>query len=162
MRSAGGDSPPDHLRLREQPLDLRDQLMCSGTNDRAPRDQDDVVPALDPVRELPPGGPQDAPGSVPDDRATDPPARDERHGPWPGGDKHYHPVSVERPAARQDAADPIAARRRPYAERRVRPFARRRLTIARPARVRIRTRKPCRLWRRRTLGWKVRLAMGPS
>lgn len=41
----------------------------------------------------------------------------------------------------------------PYADSRVRPFARRRARIARPARVRIRMRKPCRLWRRRLFGW---------
>jgi len=39
-----------------------------------------------------------------------------------------------------------------YAERRVRPLARRRLSMARPARVDIRARKPCRRFRRRTLG----------
>src|SRR5437588_286242 len=39
------------------------------------------------------------------------------------------------------------------AERRLRPFARRRLRIARPARVAIRARKPCRRFRRRTFGW---------
>src|SRR2546423_11721876 len=38
------------------------------------------------------------------------------------------------------------------AERRVRPFARRRLMIARPALVAIRARKPCRRFRRRTFG----------
>jgi hypothetical protein len=43
-----------------------------------------------------------------------------------------------------------------YADRRTRPFARRLARIARPARVRIRTRKPCVLWRFRLFGWKVR------
>jgi len=46
-----------------------------------------------------------------------------------------------------------------YADSRVRPFARRRARIARPARVRMRMRKPCRLWRRRLFGWKVRLVI---
>jgi hypothetical protein len=35
-------------------------------------------------------------------------------------------------------------------------LARRRLRIARPARVDIRARNPCRRFRRRTFGWKVR------
>ena len=48
--------------------------------------------------------------------------------------------------------DPRAVRAR-QAERRLRPFARRRLRIARPARVAIRARKPCRRFRRRTFGW---------
>ena len=40
--------------------------------------------------------------------------------------------------------------------RRLRPFARRRLSTVRPFLVRIRTRKPCVRRRRRRLGWKVR------
>jgi hypothetical protein len=39
----------------------------------------------------------------------------------------------------------------------VRPLARRAARIARPARVRIRSRKPCVLCRRRLFGWNVRL-----
>ena len=46
-----------------------------------------------------------------------------------------------------------------YAESSTRPFARRAERIARPARVRIRARKPCFLARRRLLGWNVRLLM---
>ncbi len=46
---------------------------------------------------------------------------------------------------------------RGYAERTLRPFARRRARTARPARVRMRRRKPCVLARLRLLGWKVRL-----
>lgn len=42
----------------------------------------------------------------------------------------------------------------------LRPFDRRAARIARPARVRIRSRKPCFLARRRLLGWKVRLDTG--
>jgi hypothetical protein len=42
------------------------------------------------------------------------------------------------------------------ADSRVRPFNRRDLMIARPARVRIRARNPCLRARRRVLGWKVR------
>jgi hypothetical protein len=39
----------------------------------------------------------------------------------------------------------------------VRPLRRRADRIDRPARVRIRRRKPCTLWRRRLFGWYVRL-----
>src|SRR4051812_41808376 len=49
---------------------------------------------------------------------------------------------------------------RGQAESSVRPLARRAERIPRPARVRIRARKPCFLARRRLLGWKVRLLMG--
>ncbi len=46
-----------------------------------------------------------------------------------------------------------------YAVRDLRPLLRRAETMARPARVRIRVRKPC-LWaRRRLFGWKVRLPL---
>ena len=45
----------------------------------------------------------------------------------------------------------------PYADRRSRPLARRAERMARPARVRMRSRKPWVLARRRLLGWKVRL-----
>jgi hypothetical protein len=43
------------------------------------------------------------------------------------------------------------------AARRLRPLRRRDARMARPARVRIRRRKPCVLWRRRLFGWNVRL-----
>src|SRR5699024_6577357 len=48
----------------------------------------------------------------------------------------------------------VAAR---YAEISLRPLRRRAARMARPARVRMRRRKPCFLARRRLLGWKVRL-----
>ena len=54
---------------------------------------------------------------------------------------------LERPAV----ADPPD-----QAESRVRPLSRRALMIARPARVRMRARKPCLRARRRLLGWNVR------
>ena len=49
-----------------------------------------------------------------------------------------------------------------YAVRRARPRRRREATIARPARVRIRSRKPWVLARRRLFGWKVRLLTAGS
>ncbi len=48
------------------------------------------------------------------------------------------------------------------AARRVRPLRRRPARIARPARVRIRRRKPCVLLRRRLFGWNVRLLKGTN
>ena len=42
------------------------------------------------------------------------------------------------------------------AERRLRPLARRALRMARPLRVAMRARKPCRRARFKRLGWKVR------
>lgn len=43
-----------------------------------------------------------------------------------------------------------------------RPLRRRSATMARPARVRIRSRNPCTLARRRLLGWKVRLPLATA
>jgi hypothetical protein len=54
---------------------------------------------------------------------------------------------------------PLAERNQ--AESRTRPFARLRARMARPARLRIRTRKPCVLARRRLLGWKVFFTIHP-
>lgn len=50
----------------------------------------------------------------------------------------------------------------PYAETRRRPLLRRRLSRARPARVRMRARKPCLRLRRRTFGWYVRFMGRPE
>ena len=54
----------------------------------------------------------------------------------------------------------LASTARGQAESSVRPLARRAERMPRPARVRMRARKPCFLARRRLLGWKVRLLMG--
>jgi hypothetical protein len=57
--------------------------------------------------------------------------------------------------------EPIGRRQHArQAERRVRPFARRLVITARPARVRIRSRKPCVFARRRLFGWNVRFITG--
>src|SRR5665811_873320 len=57
------------------------------------------------------------------------------------------------------AAEAVCSRqhRRDQAESSVRPLPRRAARIARPARVRMRSRKPWVLARRRLFGWKVRL-----
>jgi len=60
---------------------------------------------------------------------------------------------VEVARAREAVAALHARVQRSQAERRLRPLARRRLRIARPARVDIRARKPCRRFRLRTFGW---------
>ena len=51
---------------------------------------------------------------------------------------------------------------RTYAESSVRPLRRRAPRMARPARVRMRRRKPCTLARRRLFGWKVLLLIVQS
>lgn len=60
---------------------------------------------------------------------------------------------VRRQHCRLTGGQPVA----PQAEILLRPLARRADRMERPARVRIRRRKPCTLARRRVLGWKVRL-----
>jgi hypothetical protein len=64
-----------------------------------------------------------------------------------------HPV-----ARRKHRADPASY----YAVSLRRPLPRRLATIARPARVRIRSRNPCTRARRRLLGWKVRLPLATA
>jgi hypothetical protein len=59
---------------------------------------------------------------------------------------------VEVARAREAVAALHARVQRAQADRRLRPLARRRLRIARPARVDIRARKPWRRFRLRTLG----------
>src|SRR5205807_4927810 len=54
-----------------------------------------------------------------------------------------------------DAVPRVARARTSQAESRDRPFARLLARITRPARVRIRTRNPCRFFRRRVFGWNV-------
>src|SRR6185312_5220421 len=75
----------------------------------------------------------------------------------PRRDRPAVPIDrVEVARAREAVAALHARVQRAEAERRLRPLARRRLSIARPARVDIRARKPWRRLRLRTLGWSVR------
>ena len=67
-------------------------------------------------------------------------------------DRAAHPVRC-REHGRTDCASAAGAQ----ADSSRRPLRRRAAMIARPARVRIRSRKPCVLARRRLFGWKVRL-----
>ena len=64
-----------------------------------------------------------------------------------------HPVARRKHPARPASGHAVSERR---------PFARRLDTIARPARVRIRSRNPCTRARRRLLGWKVRLPLATA
>ena len=65
--------------------------------------------------------------------------------------------SQRSPATSSVAPSPAASSPAGQAESSERPLRRRAATIARPARVRIRSRKPCVLALRRLFGWKVRL-----
>ena len=67
------------------------------------------------------------------------------------------PAGCREVRTRTGAGAPRAARGRPQAESSERPLARRAERMARPARVRMRRRKPWVLARRRLFGWKVRL-----
>ena len=66
--------------------------------------------------------------------------------------------SPERAASAQGLLPPHGSRTQ--ADSRARPLARLFFRIDRPARVRMRARKPCFRLRRRLLGWKVRLVIG--
>jgi hypothetical protein len=72
-------------------------------------------------------------------------------------DAHPRPWRKTRHVAGVDRSPPACLPESAQAERRVRPLARRAERIARPARVRIRSRKPWVFERRRLFGWKVRL-----
>ena len=86
----------------------------------------------------------------------------------------YRPGGRPRTACRKDrrrrsAGGPRAARRATWVGRAsrqtarlLRPLRRREDRIARPARVRMRRRNPCTLWRRRLFGWYVRLLTSDS
>ena len=105
--------------------------------------------------------PKDPPGSVPLHRAADPLAGDQREPPRAGSDKQYHPPPVHRFGVTEDPLDPRGAHRpaQPETLRRLRPLRRRAARIARPARVRIRKRKPWVFARRRVFGWYVRFPL---
>jgi hypothetical protein len=65
-----------------------------------------------------------------------------------------HAVLHRQHCSRQSESDQAVSARR--------PLRRRPETIARPARVRIRNRKPCTRARRRLFGWKVRLPLATA
>ena len=105
--------------------------------------------------------PKDPPGPVPLHRATDLLAGDQRELPGAGSDKQYHPRSVHRFGITEDPLDLGSAhgRGQPETLRRLRPLRRRAARIARPARVRMRSRKPWVFARRRVFGWYVRFPL---
>ena len=94
-------------------------------------------------------------------RAADLLARDQRELPRTGSDKQYHPLPVDRLRIIEDALDRPGTHRcgQPETLRRLRPLRRRAARIDRPARVRIRRRKPCVFARRRVFGWYVRFPL---
>ena len=130
------------------------------------RDQHEIVAGRQPVRELLERRAQAALQAVPVNRSAQL-ARDREAEPRRAfgivlarkGVEDEEP-GRDRPALAIDGVEIAGARKAmlasAHADRRFRPFARRRLRIARPARVDIRARNPCRRFRRRTFGWYVR------
>jgi hypothetical protein len=141
----------DRSRASNQFVHLGHQILRLGAPDRLAGYQNDVG-TLNPLRRrLSPGFAQDAPSSVPLHGAADAARGDEGGVPRAGRDEQYHQPSVRRPALGEDPADVAGAHRQ--ADKVVRPLERRRAMIARPARVRMRLRKPCFFARRRLFGW---------
>lgn len=113
-------------------------------------------------------GPQPSPEAIPRDRGPDAPADREREArrddlvirevPAPQRLGPGVETIARQPLERSSLADSANSQ----AESRLRPFRRRALTIDRPARVRIRARKPCLRARRLVLGWKVRFTAAPK
>jgi hypothetical protein len=132
---------------------LGHQVLCLGACDPRAGDPSDVVCVICLLRDLAPSRSQDAPRPVALDRAAHPPAGDKGDRSRPGRDKGYHPCSVNGPPPVEQGAD-VEARHgaADQAESLVRPFERRRAMMARPARVRMRVRKPCVFDRRRLFG----------
>src|SRR5690606_40575909 len=142
------------------------------------RPDHDVGPVAHLRRRLVADGLETTPHGVSRHRAADRLAHDEaeaRRARFAGVDDVQHVDRARAPRAPPDdrsIVDPagealrsgehVRRAARDYAESSVRPLLRRAFTIARPARVRIRARKPCFLARRRLLGWKVRLLIAFS
>ena len=140
---------------------LGDQILGSGVPDGLAGHQDDVMSCHPTRRDLADRRPKDTPGSVPLHRAADLLPGDQRELPRAGSDKQYHPLPVHRFRVTEDALDRRSAHRpgQPETLRRLRPLRRRAARIARPARVRIRRRKPWVFARRRVFGWYVRFPL---
>jgi hypothetical protein len=157
------------LRAAEQAAHLLLEIGHSGLQDPPPGDEHHIGSSVDLGGERSPGLPKNAPGPVALDRAAHPPAGHERRCQLlrPRPHVQYHPASGMPPAPVQRASHSPTGQgattsrcRHPsdpwggvaQADSRVRPLERRRARMARPARVRIRTRNPCRFLRRRVLG----------
>ena len=149
------------LSTPEQLSHLRDQILGSGAPDGLASHQDDVVSFHPSRRDLTERRPKDPPGSVPLHRAPDLLAGDQREPPRAGSDKQYHPLPAHLLPVTEDPPDPGGAHRpdQPETLRRLRLLRRRAARIARPARVRIRKRKPWVFARRRVFGWYVRFPL---
>jgi len=132
---------------------LGHQILCLGACDPRAGDPGDVVCVTGLLSDPAPRRSHDAPRPVALDRAANPSAGNECNAPRPGRDKGYHPCSVKGPASLQEGRDVRGGQwAAAQAESLVRPFERRRAMMARPARVRIRARKPCVFDRRRLFG----------
>src|SRR6185503_10293206 len=81
-----------------------------------------------------------------------------RGGPAPRGESPSRTHAIAASDWQREARDAVC-QRADQADSSLRPLVRRAARMARPARVRIRSRKPCVLARRRLLGWKVRLPL---
>jgi hypothetical protein len=77
--------------------------------------------------------------------------------PTGAGDAPQVTTSGESMRRRKHGSGSRASRVEDQTARLLRPLRRREDRIERPARVRMRSRKPCTLWRRRLFGWYVRL-----
>jgi hypothetical protein len=143
-----------HLTSLEELGHLGDQILSAGAPHGLASDDDDVV-SLDPSRrDRVERRSQDPPGSVPLHSPADLLAGNEREFARAWRDEHDHPFPVNGLTVTEDPLDPPGAHRlaQPETLRRLRLFRRRAARIARPARVRIRRRKPWVFARRRVFG----------
>ncbi len=91
--------PSEHL------CHLGHQILRLGAPHGLASHQDDIETAVDLRRYLGPGLAQDPPSPVPLDGASHPTGSDHGDPTRAGREKHYHPVSVRRPAFGEDLAD---------------------------------------------------------
>ena len=144
----------DHLRAREQLGHLRHQILRPGAADRG-----SWRPRRRRIRPRPAATSRHAARRMRRARlrCTAPPTRrpaTKASRPGPGRDKHYHPLSVKGPCRIEQRLRDLASAfsRLPRRTGGRGPCGGAREMIARPARVRMRRRKPCRLARRRLFG----------
>jgi hypothetical protein len=95
----------------EQLGHLGHQILCLRVADGLPGHQHDVVPILDPGRDLAPGGPQDPSRSIALDGAAHAACRDHGGEAGAGRDTQYHPVSAQVVPLCEHPADVTGAHR---------------------------------------------------